>query len=126
MTLLMPAVLIVEDEALVREVAAAEFTDAGFVVIEAGDGASALAHLDPDAAIDVLFTDIRLPGTLDGWAIARYARSVHQALPVIYVTGFAGDGLAMVEGGHFVGKSYRPTAIVATARALIAGATVGG
>ncbi len=122
----MPTVLIVEDEALVREVAVAEFTDAGFVVIEAIDGPSALSHLGPGAAIDVLFTDIRLPGTLDGWAIARYARSVHPALPVIYATGFPGDGLAMVEGGRFIGKPYLPTAIVAAARALIAGATVGG
>ncbi len=126
MTLSMPTVLIVEDEPLVREVAVAEFMDAGFVVIEAIDGASALAHLGADAAIDVLFTDIRLPGTLDGWAIARHARSVHPALPVIYATGFSGDGVAVVEGGHFVSKPYRPTAIVAAARALIADATGGG
>jgi len=118
----MVTVLIVEDEILVREIAAAEFADAGFAVLEAGSGAEAFIHLDGHRPIDVLFTDIRLPGGIDGWAIARRAREAFPALPVIYATGFPGDGVDMVADSHFVGKPYRPTAIVASAQALIAAA----
>lgn len=114
----MLTILIVEDEELVREITASEFADAGFVVVEAADGPAALAHLG-DTAIDLLFTDIRLPGAIDGWEIARRARAIYPAIPVIYATGFPGDGLQMVPGGHFVGKPYRPTAVVATARTMI-------
>lgn len=121
-----PTVMIVEDEDLVREIAVAEFADAGFTVIEAADGAAAVAHLDAGTPIDVLFTDIRLPGDLSGWDVARRARAALPALPVIYATGFPGDDLAMVEGGHFVGKPYRLPAIVATATAMIATSTRSG
>ncbi len=117
----MPTVLIVEDEEMVREVAAAEFADAGFTVIEAGTGAVALALLEGGAAVDLLFTDVRLPGDMDGWAVARQARALHPALPVMYATGFPGDRLAMVEGGQLVGKPYRLPVIVAQARRLIDG-----
>ena len=118
----MPTVLIVEDELLVREVAAAEFADAGFTVVEAADGDAAIARLDGSIAVDVLFTDIRLPGSVDGWAIARHARATFPTMPVIYATGFPGDGVAIVDGGRFVGKPYLPTAIIAMAQAMLAGA----
>ena len=116
----MPRVLIVEDEHLVREVASIEFEDAGFDVLEAVDGDAALALLAGAAAIDLLFTDIRLPGAIDGWEIARRARAMFPAMPVIYATGYPGSDLKLVPGGRFVGKPYLPTAIVATARELVA------
>jgi CheY-like chemotaxis protein len=119
----MPTVLIVEDEDLVREIAQAEFADAGFRVIEAATGEAALAHLSLDH-IDLLFTDVRLPGAIDGWRVARRARELHPGLPVIYASGFPGDAMDIVPGGRFIAKPYRPTAIVAVAREL--GATKTG
>lgn len=115
----MPTVLIVEDEELVREVASAEFEDSGFTVLEAVDGDAALAHLAA-TAIDVLFTDIRLPGAIDGWEVARRARALFPGLPVIYATGFTGGELQIVPGGRFVGKPYLPVAIVTAALELVA------
>jgi len=104
---------------MVREIAAAEFEDSGFRVLEADDGDAALAHLAADT-VDVLFTDIRLPGAIDGWHIARRARALHPGVPVIYATGFpGGDSLQIVPGGRFVSKPYLPTAIVAAARELV-------
>ena len=119
----MPTVLIVEDEDLVREIAQIEFEDAGFRVIEAATGEAALAHLSLDA-VDLLFTDVRLPGEVDGWRVARRARELHPGLPVIYASGFPGDAMDIVPGGRFIRKPYRPTAIIDAAREL--GATAGG
>ena len=93
-------------------------------VIEAATGEAALAHLSLDA-IDLLFTDVRLPGAVDGWRVARRARELHPELPVIYASGFLpGDAMDVVPGGRFIAKPYRPTAIVAVAREL--GATTPG
>jgi DNA-binding response OmpR family regulator len=118
----MPTVLIVEDEDLVREVALVEFEDAGFRVLEAADGEAAFAALDAET-VDLLFTDIRLPGAIDGWHIARRARERHPGMPVIYASGFPGDAMDVVPGGRFVAKPYRPTTIVAMARELGAAAS---
>ncbi len=115
-----PTVLIVEDELLVREIATIEFEDAGFTVLEAGDGKEAVDFLASDVRIDLLFTDIRLPGSLDGWSIAARARELRPALPVIYATGYSADAMRLVSGGLFFKKPYRPTAIVAAARDLVA------
>ena len=114
----MPTVLIVEDEPLVREVAAFEFEDAGYRVLEAEDGDSALALLSGSDVIDLLFTDIRLPGEIDGWTIAARARDLHPELPIIYATGYPGETVRPVANSRFIRKPYLPTAIIATARAL--------
>src|ERR1700726_3265621 len=67
-------VLVVEDEALVRAMGAVIFADAGFRVIEAVNGEEALELLNADAEVGLLFTDIGLPGTIDGLALARHVR----------------------------------------------------
>ena len=112
-------VLIVEDEPLVREIATLEFEDAGFHVIAAGDGDTAVSHLASDAAIDLLFTDIRLPGSIDGWTIADRARELRPGLPVIYATGFTADAPRLVPNSRFFKKPYRPLAIIEAARAMM-------
>lgn len=114
----MPTVLIVEDEPLVLEVAAWEFEDAGFRVLSAEEGETALQLLAGSEKIDLLFTDIRLPGAIDGWAIAARARDLHPSLPIIYATGFSSEAVQPVPNSRFIRKPYLPTAIIATARAL--------
>jgi len=98
--------LLVEDELLVREVAAEDIAEAGFDVTAASDGDEALAILRDGASFDLLFTDIRMPGSTDGWKLAREAKKVIPGLRVIYATGLgeAGDGLA--EGECYVRKPY--------------------
>lgn len=105
-------VLVVEDEILVREMIAEELRDAGFAVLEAGDGEAASGLLSARGSVDVLFTDIRLPGRLDGWAIARLARQLRSALPVIYATGYTVDRSAEVPGAIFLNKPYQPSQVV--------------
>lgn len=113
-----PTVLIVEDEALVRDIAADEFAEAGYAVVTADDDRSALAVLESSRKIDLLFTDIRIPGTLDGWAIADRARHLRPAIPVIYATGFSAEQVQMVAGALFFKKPYRVAAIIDAARNL--------
>jgi CheY-like chemotaxis protein len=115
-------ILIVEDEALVREVTAIELEDAGFRVLAAGDGHEAFSLLRNEAGIDLLFTDISLPGGIDGWTIASQARALRPDLPVIYATGYAPDALKLVPGSRFFKKPYLPATIIAAARELLAAA----
>jgi CheY-like chemotaxis protein len=84
-------VLVVEDDREVREVALAVLEAAGYRVIEAasGDDAHRLLRTCPDLRVDVLFTDVAMPGRLDGVDLANAARSLRPGLPVLYATGFA-------------------------------------
>jgi|SRR3954451_4086413 CheY-like chemotaxis protein len=73
-------VLVVEDEWLVRELIVAELLEAGFDVVEAESGEAALARYHNP---DVLFTDVRLPGRIDGWDVAERCRASNSDLPVV-------------------------------------------
>ena len=68
----------------------------------------------------MLFTDIRLPGELDGWRLAATAREAKPELPVIYATGYTVDQGAAVPSGVLLKKPYRPSAITRIIRTLIA------
>ena len=107
-----PRILFVEDEALVRVVIALELEDAGLEVIEASDGPTALALLHSQRPIDLLFTDIRLPGQIDGWAIAEAARALLPCVPVIYATGYAPDEPRKVTRSRLLTKPYRPAMLL--------------
>jgi CheY-like chemotaxis protein len=113
-----PTVLIVEDEFLIMRIAKLEFEDAGFSVLTADNDVGALALVEGDQPIDLLFTDIRIRGSLDGWTIARRARDYHPKLPVIYASGFSGSELQVVEGAAFFKKPYQLAEVIASARAL--------
>ena len=117
MTARRPTVLIVEDEELVREIAALEFEDAGFEVLQAATGDTAMTLITGTREIDLLFTDIRLPGSIDGWSIAERARELRPELPVFYATGYS-DTPRLVAGARFFRKPYLPTAIVSAAQSM--------
>jgi signal transduction histidine kinase len=85
-----PTVLIVEDEALVRMVAAETIRDEGFNVIDVGHGGDALDILKAGAEIDLLITDIKLPG-VNGYQLAEVGIVRRPRMKVILVTGFAQD-----------------------------------
>jgi CheY-like chemotaxis protein len=105
-------VLVVEDESLLRELIVQELADAGFEVIEADTGERAIAILNAGRSIDVLFTDIRLPGHVDGWQIARHARHHRPEIPVIYASGYTVDRSAQVPDSLYLGKPYRTESVV--------------
>ncbi|MBU3078549.1 response regulator [Sphingomonas sp. XMGL2] len=89
-----------------------ELVEAGFDVIEAADGEAAIRTLDSGAAIDLLLTDIRLPGSKDGWSVARHARTTHPGLPVIYATGYSAEMVDLVPGGQLIRKPFLPAMMV--------------
>ncbi len=108
----MARVLIVEDEGLLRELAVEEFTDAGFSVEEAANGDDALALLQASAPFDVLFTDVRMPGRIDGWELGRLAGDLQPGIRVIYATGYAERSRPLTASEHFISKPYRCEQII--------------
>lgn len=80
-------VLIVEDEPLVRMVAAEMVEEAGFATIEAGDADQALTVLDALDSVDVLFTDVDMPGDMTGLELAALVRKRWPAVKVIITSG---------------------------------------
>jgi CheY-like chemotaxis protein len=103
-------VLVVEDDRFVREMAVAGLEEAGFEVIEAAGGSQALELLQAGIVVDVLLTDIRLPGA-NGWVVARAYRKRFPDLPVLYVTGYA-EQMQPVPGGIIISKPYRMAQVV--------------
>jgi CheY-like chemotaxis protein len=84
--------------------------DAGYEVIEAGNGGDALMLLQAGIAVDALLTDIRLPGA-DGWAVARAYRERFPDLPILYVTGYA-ELMQPVPGGVIISKPYKLAQVI--------------
>ena len=113
-------VLVVEDEPLILDMISQELAEQGFAVLEAETGEAALSIIESGQTVDVLLTDMGLPGELDGWRLAATAREAKPELPVIYVTGYTVDREAAVPGSVFLKKPYRPSAITETIRTLIA------
>jgi CheY-like chemotaxis protein len=118
-----PTVLLVEDEAMLREVISAELLDRGYDVIEATDGRDAL-RLSLDRSIGLLLTDIRLPGDPDGWGIAKVLRERSAGLPVIYMTGYATGHEKAVPGSVMLTKPFTPDQLE-TALARVGAASPG-
>jgi CheY-like chemotaxis protein len=82
-------ILVVEDETLLRDVIVQELRDRGYQVEEAETGELAVGIIKGSATFDALFTDIRLPGSIDGWQVAKVFRARHPAAPVFYATGYS-------------------------------------
>jgi CheY-like chemotaxis protein len=101
-------ILVVEDEWLLREMIAEHLRDAGWTVIEVESGEDALNCLDNGAEIDVVFTDIRLKGNLNGWDVAEASRRTVADLPVIYASGETVQPQRKVDGSLFFPKPYEP------------------
>ena len=101
-------ILLVEDEVLVRELASEDLGDAGHEVVAAGDGERALEVLEADRRFDLLFTDIRMPGSVDGWELATQARRLIPGLKVIYSSGLSEKSDSVQPGDGILVKPYRP------------------
>jgi DNA-binding response OmpR family regulator len=85
------AVLYVEDQPFIRDLVALDFEDAGFEVLTVADGTAALDALKGNVVpFRALITDVNLGDKLDGREIARRARELNRALPVMYVSGASG------------------------------------
>ena len=111
-------ILLVEDEVLIRLVVADELRARGFQVIEACSGEEAITVLQSNASIQVLFTDVQLPGVTNGFELGRRARQARPGLKVIAASGNS----SMESGGNwidaFFDKPYSVEVIVARIHGL--------
>jgi CheY-like chemotaxis protein len=117
-------VLVVDDEPVVRMLAAEVLLDLGYTAIEASDGASGLKVLESDARIDLLLTDVGLPGGMNGRQLADAARLLRPGLKVLFITGYAEN--AVLSHGHLgpgmqvLTKPFAMTALADRIQDLIA------
>jgi PAS domain S-box-containing protein len=91
-------VLVVEDEPSIRELVCELLTESGFRTLHAADGSAGLRILQSAATIDLLITDVGLPGTLNGRQMTDAARTVRPGLKVLFMTGYAEH--SVVGNGH--------------------------
>jgi CheY-like chemotaxis protein len=102
-----PVVLVVEDDHLLRLDAADMIADAGFEVVEAANADEAIAILESRNDITVVFTDIQMPGSMDGLKLARAVRGRWPPIKIITTSGQRIiEETDLPEGGRFLPKPY--------------------
>ncbi len=117
-------VLVVDDELTVRMLVTDVMDDLGYRTIEAADGRSGLEVLRSDHHIDLLVTDVGLPGGMNGWQVAEAGRALRPELKVLFITGYAenaefGRG-PLQQGMHILTKPFAVEALASRIRELIA------
>ncbi|MFZ0694682.1 MAG: ATP-binding protein, partial [Alphaproteobacteria bacterium] len=104
-------ILLAEDNPEVRKIAVSFLSQLGYRLIEAGNGPAALAVLESKQAVDLLFTDIVMPGGMSGVELARRALELRPGIKLLFATGYAEEtasgGPAPAAGGHRLSKPYR-------------------
>ena len=117
-------ILLVEDEVLVRMVAADVLEDAGFTVLESTNAEEALRLLEtsPDVQVLFMFTDVNMPGALDGLGLAQ---TVHERTPGVGILIGSGrvrpDPGELPPGTRFIAKPYASSALTDAVRAVARG-----
>jgi CheY-like chemotaxis protein len=115
------AVLVVEDEHLIRMDTVASLEAEGFVVHEAANAAEAIRCLEIHKEIRLIFTDVNMPGTMDGVALAHYVRGRWPPVKIIVTSGFMKiQESDLPPGSLFVEKPYFSKNIAAKINALMA------
>jgi CheY-like chemotaxis protein len=114
-------VLVVEDETLVRNTTAEYLRLSGYVVIEAANAAEAVAVFVSGEPVDIVFSDVHLPGGMDGLKLATWIRRHHCNIPVMLTSGHAdAPRLAELVGEEsFASKPYRQKEVVSRIRSLL-------
>jgi CheY-like chemotaxis protein len=109
-----PVVLLVEDEVLISHLVAASLSEHGFIVHVAATADEALRYMQSGGAVDVLFTDVNLPGSINGAELAVRARELRPDLPIVYASGRyrSADIGRLVPRSLFVSKPYNPDDVV--------------
>lgn len=103
-------VLLVEDEVLISHLVAESLSEHGFIVHESASADDALNYLNSGGEVDVLFTDVNLPGSMNGAELAERVRQLRPDLPIVYASGRyqPTDIGALVPRSVFVSKPYDP------------------
>ncbi len=118
-----PTVLVVEDQVLIRMGIAEFLRSCGFQVVEAGSAEEAIQVLRNEEPIHVVFTDVCMPGSLDGFGLAQWVRRERPGVKVILASGVtrtvqaAGD---LCDDGSLMAKPYDPRQVERRIRLLLA------
>jgi CheY-like chemotaxis protein len=115
------AVVVVEDEPLIRIDAASFLEAAGFTVYEAGNAAEAIRLLEHHEEIRLIFTDINMPGSMGGLELAHYVRGRWPPVKIIVTSGYVKvRGSDLPGGALFIAKPYHPEHIAQKVKELLA------
>jgi two-component system, response regulator PdtaR len=115
-----PVVLIVEDDPLLRMLAVEVVEEAGFVALEAADADEAVTLLESRLDISLLFTDIDMPGSMDGLKLAHAVRDRWPPIKILLVSGHVRlQPSELPSNSCFVGKPYRAAAMVEQLRSIV-------
>jgi DNA-binding NtrC family response regulator len=105
-------VLLVEDEPMIRAIGMDALEDAGYEVIEARDADEAVRILELLGEVHVLFTDVRMPGSMDGLELAKLVHERWPAMKILITSGDTWPRAAQIpDQGHFLPKPYRLEAL---------------
>ena len=116
------AILVVEDDPRVRRVTVARLRDAGYRVVEASTGPEALGLLDAHPEIDLLFTDVVMPGGMTGDELARKVKETRPEMRVLFTSGYAEPmvaGREQAETGSWLRKPYTAAELARRVRELL-------
>jgi len=115
-------VLVVEDEMMVRLPIAEYLRDCGYKVVEACDAAEAIAAVDVEGPVSIVFSDVRMPGAMDGFDLARWFQMHHPDVPVLLTSGYNANR-AMNAGGpppsRLIPKPYSQLQVARKIAALL-------
>ncbi len=114
-----PAVLVVEDEILIRSAVAEFLRDAGYRVIEAANAAEAVALFASGTPVDLVFSDINMPGAMDGVGLASWVAGHHPNVRIILTSARSFAQRAGEIGVAFLAKPYRLTEAANSIEALL-------
>jgi CheY-like chemotaxis protein len=116
-----PIILVVEDETLLRMLAGDILTeDAGYRVIEAVNADEALILLESRHDVRLVFTDVNMPGALNGFALARIVDMRFPGIKVIVTSGLARPGIGdLPKGKRFLPKPYAPSALITMVQEML-------
>jgi CheY-like chemotaxis protein len=116
-----PTVLVVEDEMMVRMPIAEYLRDCGYNVVEAGDAAEAISAVNEAGPVHLVFSDVRMPGRMDGFGLAQWLRAHHPDVPVLLTSGYSTSrgAPAGVPGVKLIEKPYSQLQVARRIAALL-------
>ena len=107
--------MVVDDQDLVRDVVRIALEDAGFRVLEAGTPSKALALIERERDVDLLFLDVVMP-EMDAFELAQRIATEMPSVRILYTSGYTDAR----EEGHFIQKPFTPAELVAAVESILA------
>lgn len=118
-------ILLVEDDDDVRDTASHLLSELGYTVLQAGDAEQALSLLDATPKIDLLFTDVVMPGKMNGHELAQHVQGLRPDLPVLFTSGFVQDAVLhdgrLIDGLQLIDKPYTHVELAQKVRQVLGG-----